>query len=71
MPFRMRSEIAVLETTGGELPRALAQHDAAGLRDALQPGRDVGGISECQLLLSGAGPDVSHHDEPGMNARPY
>ena len=52
-------------------PRALADHDGAGLGQPLQAGGDVRGLADHRHLVAElAGADVADHDEAGVDADP-
>src|SRR3954470_20220604 len=76
---RRRLQLAVLEMSGGKLPRCPADHNGARLGEHLKPGRQIGGVAEGRMLLSrtlpdefpddnGAGRDADPDLKPGIRA---
>jgi hypothetical protein len=61
-----RTEIGQLEQATKQAPGRLADDHAAGLRESLEPGRQVGGLADHRLLPGGAHTDqLADHDQTG------
>src|SRR5919202_1095841 len=66
-----KAQIAALEQTACELARERVDHDAAGLRESLQPSREVRRLAHDPMLLGHARADqIADHGEPRGNAHP-
>jgi hypothetical protein len=50
--------------------RRVADRQRVGRSEALQPGCEVGRLSQSQLLVSATVPHRAHNHQPGMDADP-
>ena len=54
-----------------ELKGRRTDHQGIGRGEALQAGRQVGGLAEGELFLARPAPDVAHHHQPGMDPQAH
>src|SRR6516164_1597789 len=67
-----RPEVLQFEEIAEEPPRALGDDDCIRLGDALQPRREVRGLTDDATLLSFTRADqVADHSEPGRDSNAY
>ena len=53
------------------MKRSRTDHEGIGYGNALQAGREIGRLAECELFLAPAATHLSHHDQPGMDAQAH
>src|SRR5277367_5035802 len=65
---RLLAEVANPKTIADQTPRRQRDHDSAGIGEALQPRREIGGVADDRLLLRWPlADDVADYDEAGRD----